>query len=116
MPRYPRSGVVNSPPFVSGPPRAFDACYMYRPANGCNEPCGSGASGGYAGNGVGGSPFAYVPPTYMPSGLYRSPPYPTLLGFGQTLNNAYLSRGIYGQPKAYIDGQPFRNFFRYLSL
>ena len=121
-PRYPRSnGVINSQPFVSGAPRQFDACNMvsstvYRQA--CDSPCDRPyGNNGYANEpyrGTG-SPFSYIPPTYMPSGLYRSPPYPTLVGFGQTLNGAYFSRGIFGQPKSYIDSQPVRNFLRYLS-
>ena len=38
-----------------------------------------------------------------------------IIGFGQTLDNSYASRGIVGQPKLYKDGQPVRNFVRYLT-
>ena len=63
----------------------------------------------------GGSPFSYVPPTAMASSNngYNSG-YRSLVGFGQSLNNAHLGRGILGQPTAYVDGQPVRNFFRYI--
>lgn len=123
MPRYTRQpNFVNSQPFVSAPPNQFDACYMVSPSvyrQAYNNPCdGPGGGTGYMGganNGRTGSPFSYVPPTFMPSNLYRSPPYPILLGFGQNLDGAYFSRGIVGQPKAYLDGQPIRNFLRYLT-
>jgi hypothetical protein len=120
LPRYPKSTTVNGPPFVSAAPCQFDASYMvsprvYRPSL---DPCATSAPGGYAPApyqaAPTGSPFHYVPPTAMAVPI-RAPPYPTLLRFGQNLNYAYLSQGIYGQPKAYVDGQPFRNFIRYLS-
>jgi hypothetical protein len=118
LPRYPRSSsVVNGAPFVSPPPCQFDASYMvspraYRPNVDNCGPAGYAPSP-YATRPTG-SPFSYVPPTAMPP-VYRNAPYPVLLGFGQNLNNAYLSRGIIGQPTAYVDGQPIRNFLRYLS-
>ncbi|MEQ1826343.1 MAG: hypothetical protein ABL921_10360 [Pirellula sp.] len=118
LPRYPRAApFVNGPPFVSGPPCQFDASYMvspraYRPNV---DSCGPGgyAPSPYATRPTG-SPFTYIPPTGMAAN-YRNPPFPILIGFGQNLNNAYLSRGIIGQPTAYVDGQPIRNFLRYLS-
>ena len=112
-------GVVNSAPFVSSPPCQFDAAYMVSPrvyrqaVDPCAQP-GRGtpyAPSPYA-TSSGGSPFAYAPPTAMPYG-YNSG-YRPLIGFGQSLNNAYLGRGIIGQPTAYVDGQPVRNFLRYL--
>ena len=30
-------------------------------------------------------------------------------------NGTYVGRGLIGQPKAYVDGQPLRNFFRFLT-
>lgn len=30
-------------------------------------------------------------------------------------SNAYLGQGLLGQPKAYVNGQPIRNFLRYMS-
>ena len=119
MPSYPQpTNMVNGLPFVSGPPCQFDARYMvsqnaYRQAADCCAPS-RGCGTGYATQ-PGGSPFAYVPPTYMP---YNNNGYDSgfrpLIGFGQSLNNAYLGRGIVGQPVAYVDGQPVRNFIRYL--
>ena len=124
MPVYPRSApVVNGAPFVSSPPCQFDARYMvsrdvYRQSV---DPCAQPLRGGnaYAPSPYapqsGGSPFAYAPPTGMAynNNGYNSG-YRSLIGFGQSLNNAYLGRGIIGQPTAYVDGQPFRNFLRYI--
>ena len=123
MPRYPRPpNIVNTQPFVSAPPNQFDACYMVSPSvyrraynNPCDAPNAGNSYTSGPNSGRTGSPFSYVPPTYMASNLYRSPPYPILVGFGQDLNGAYFSRGIVGQPKAYLDGQPIRNFVRYLT-
>jgi hypothetical protein len=39
--------------------------------------------------------------------------YVPVVGFGQGAN-AQLGRGLYGQPTAYVDGQPVRNFLRYI--
>ncbi len=124
MPSYPRSApVVNSAPFVSSPPCQFDARYMvsqnvYRQSV---DPCAQPMRGGNAyapspyATQPGGSPFTYVPPTGMAynNNGYNSG-FRSLIGFGQSLNNAYLGRGIIGQPTAYVDGQPFRNFLRYI--
>jgi hypothetical protein len=123
MPRYPRPpNIVNNQPFVSAPSKPFDACYMVSPSvyrqaysNPCDAPNAGNSYTGGPNSGRTSSPFSYVPPTYMASNLYRSPPYPILVGFGQDLNGAYFSRGIVGQPKAYLDGQPIRNFLRYLT-
>ena len=114
--------IVNGPPFVSSPPCQFDARYMvsqnaYRQAvDPCAQPrCGT--PNGYAPSPYatqpGGSPFSYVPPTAMP--YTNNSGYRPLIGFGQSLSNAYLGRGIIGQPTAYVAGQPVRNFLRYLS-
>ena len=123
MPNSPRSyPIVNGAPFVSSPPCQFDARYMvsqnaYRQAV---DPCAQtrcGAPSGYAPSPYatqpGGSPFSYVPPTAMP--YTNNSGYRPLIGFGQSLSNAYLGRGIIGQPTAYVGGQPVRNFLRYLS-
>lgn len=62
------------------------------------------------------SPFAYVPPAAMPPAALYAPAnagYVPLVGFGQGAN-AQLGRGLYGQPTAYVDGQPVRNFLRYI--
>ncbi len=62
------------------------------------------------------SPFAYAPPAAMPPQTIYAPAnggYQPLVGFGQGAN-AQLGRGLYGQPTAYVDGQPVRNFMRYI--
>jgi len=62
------------------------------------------------------SPFAYAPPAAMPPQTIYAPAnggYQPLVGFGQGAN-AQLGRGLYGQPTAYVDGQPVRNFLRYV--
>lgn len=62
------------------------------------------------------SPFAYAPPAAMPPQTIYAPAnggYVPLVGFGQGAN-AQLGRGLYGQPTAYVDGQPVRNFLRYI--
>ena len=122
MPNSQRSSsVVNGAPFVSSPPCQFDARSMVSPqvyrqaVDPCAQPtCGSPyASSPYATQ-PGGSPFSYVPPTGMPYANNGSNSgFRPLIGFGQSLGNAYLGRGIIGQPTAYVDGQPVRNFIRY---
>jgi hypothetical protein len=119
MPLYPRGATtMNSQPFVSPGPCQFDASYMVSPRvyrqslDACQPTCSSGSPMSY-GPGTGGSPFSYVPPTYMPQPYSRSP-YRPLIGLGQDLSRAYIGRGVVGQPVAYMDGQPVRNLFRYL--
>ena len=62
------------------------------------------------------TPFAYAPPAAMPPATVYAPSnggFVPVVGFGQA-TNAQLGRGLYGQPTAYVDGQPFRNFLRYI--
>lgn len=62
------------------------------------------------------SPFAYAPPAAMPPQTIYAPAnggFVPVVGFGQA-PNAQLGRGMYGQPTAYVDGQPIRNFLRYI--
>lgn len=40
---------------------------------------------------------------------------PSLLAFRNMPPSAYLGQGLIGQPTAYVDGQPLRNLFRYIS-
>jgi hypothetical protein len=132
MPSYPRApGLVNGPPFVSNPPCQFDAYNMVSPSvyrqsvDGCGpaprtaQPMmGQPMAGQPMVGQPTGSPFAYAPPTSMPppsayapqSGGHQHRP---LIGFGQGAN-AQLGRGIVGQPTAYVNGQPIRNFLRYI--
>jgi hypothetical protein len=115
MPRsQPRVNTINGPPFVSQPPCQFDADFMV--SSNVNrqslDPCATNSSGDDMRSG--GSPFSYVPPTSM-AATVRKPHHGPVIGFGQTLDNTYASRGIVGQPKLYKDGQPVRNFVRYLT-
>jgi len=117
LPSYPRpSSIVNGARFVSNAPCQFDARYMvsreaYRQSA---DPCAPRGSP-YAPYATQPSGFSYVPQTGMAynNNGYNSG-YRSLIGFGQTLDNAYLGRGIIGQPTAYVDGQPVRNFLRYI--
>lgn len=73
---------------------------------------------------VGGAPQAVpgivAPPTLPPNltpQLYTpdNAGYKPLISLGQENYNVLLGRGVVGQPTVYVPGQPFRNFFRYLS-
>jgi hypothetical protein len=115
MPRsQPRSNTINGPPFVSQPPCQFDADFMVSSNvyGQSSDPCAVPSSADDMRSGA--SPFSYVPPTSMPATV-RKPHHGPIIGFGQTLDNSYASRGIVGQPKLYKDGQPVRNFVRYLT-
>lgn len=112
----PRTGIVNSQPFVNAPPCQTDARFMvsptvYRQSTGCNT-CGTQPYE-YAPNA--GTPFSYTPPTYFPGAFngYASQ-YRPLIGLGQDVRQAQLGRGIIGQPVAYMPSQPLRNILRYL--
>lgn len=118
LPRYnPR--VVNGAPFVSEPPCQFDAYDMVHPANYMQSYPGCGPSVLPGAPPPGGSPYTYVPPTVTPNmapGLYSSDNagWRPLFTLGQENYNAQIGRGIIGQPTAYVPGQPFRNFLRYM--
>jgi hypothetical protein len=63
------------------------------------------------------SPFAYAPMAAMPPQtvyVAGNGGYTPLVGFGQGAN-AQLGSGMWGQPTAYVDGQNFKNFLRYIS-
>jgi hypothetical protein len=62
---------------------------------------------------------AIVPPTVMPNQaptMYsqNNAGMRPLISLGQENYNVQVGRGIIGQPTAYVPGQPFRNFFRYI--
>ncbi len=67
------------------------------------------------------SPQVIVPATVMPGSpvagnLYAGSVGPKpLFTLGQERNNVSLGQGIIGQPVAYVPGQYFRNFLRYIS-
>ena len=113
------STIVSGEPFVTAAPRQFDACYMVEPTyantNGCASPPMANTLP------YSGIPGTVVPPTMMPNqipqGLYSNSNsgFRPLIGFGQDANNVQLGRGIFGQPKAYVPGQFFRNSLRYIT-
>jgi hypothetical protein len=53
-------------------------------------------------------PYSVPPP---PGAITYRP----LVPIAQTPASYYMGRGILGQPKVYVPGQPVLNFFRYLS-
>lgn len=72
----------------------------------------------------GSQPYAVVPPTIPPNSPQALAVYPTsqasvgpspLISLGQERYNVQLGQGIIGQPVAYVPGQYFRNFLRYLA-
>jgi hypothetical protein len=121
LPNYQNRGttIVSGEPFVTAAPRQFDACYMVEPTyantNGCGSPPMANTPP------YSGIPGTVVPPTMMPNqvpqGLYSnsSAGFRPLFGFGQDANNVQLGRGLWGQPKAYVPGQCFRNSLRYIT-
>ncbi len=121
LPNYQNRGttIVSGEPFVTAAPRQFDACYMVEPTYANTNGCGSPPMANtlpYSG-----IPGTVVPPTMMPNqvpqGLYSnsSSGFRPLFGFGQDANNVQLGRGLWGQPKAYVPGQCFRNSLRYIT-
>lgn len=124
LPQYSTRGstIVSGEPFVTGPPCQFDAYDMVEPASySAADPCGPGAVP------LGGTvspytqlPGTIIPPTYTPNqvpmGLYPSggTGWRPLIGFGQDNYNIEVGRGVFGQPVAYVVGQPVRNFLRYI--
>ena len=62
--------------------------------------------------GDGGRVYTPLPhPGYAPTTVYRP-----LVPMMPVPQQYYFGRGIIGQPKIYVPGQPIRNFVRYLSL
>jgi hypothetical protein len=59
-----------------------------------------------------GTPGSFWDPQSIYSAKNPSP----LVKFKNMPPGTYLGQGIVGQPKAYVDGQPFRNLFRYFLL
>jgi hypothetical protein len=116
------SSIMSGEPFVTGPPCQFDAAYMVEPASysasSCSPSCGGGSGFATGAPPYAGIPGNIAPPTYMPNqvpaGLYGNTGWRPLFGLGQDNFNVQLGRGIIGQPVAYVVGQPFRNFLRYV--
>ncbi len=127
LPQYPRASTapsfVNGAPFVSGPVCEFDAYGMVAPAayyapDSMACPPAFGYSYPTPGWGTNFSD-AYIPPTLTPGampGYYTGADvgYRPLFSLGQENYNVQLGRGIIGQPVAYVQGQPVRNFLRYI--
>ena len=117
LPRYEQPRVVSQEPFVTAPPCRFDAYNMVTPAG--YQQCAPGGIVPIGGVPVGGAPYSYAPPSITPNlapGLYapNNSGWKPLFTLGQENYNAQLGRGLFGQPTAYVNGQPFRNFFRYV--
>jgi hypothetical protein len=113
------STIINGEPFVTGPPCQFDAAFMLEPTMLMQNPgvmaCPPTAASSYPG-----IPGNIVPPTVMPNqappGIYpaSSAGHRPLIDLGQENHNVEVGRGIIGQPVAYVPGQKFRNFLRYI--
>ena len=56
------------------------------------------------------SPPVLLPPPASPTIRYRP-----VIPVGRPPRPVYLGQGWLGQPKVYVEGQPIRNFFRYLG-
>lgn len=87
----------------------------YTPANTATAPIQTiGSSVVGVGNPCGCSPgpaaVGYSPVTYAPANAYR-PLVPLRNGVPP---GTYIGQGLVGQPKAYVEGQSIRNFFRYV--
>ncbi len=63
-------------------------------------------------------PAQIAPPTLLPGQVApissSAAPLPSLFTLGQEYNPVQVGQGIIGQPVAYVPGQTFRNFLRYL--
>ena len=68
--------------------------------------------GGNTGGGIGSGLCSWLKGG---NGSASSNSLPSLLAFRNMPPSAYLGQGLIGQPTAYVDGQPFRNLFRYIS-
>lgn len=55
-------------------------------------------------------PAGSPPVVYPPYSVYRP-----VLPVAPVASSYYVGRGVLGQPKLYVPGQPLRNFLRYLS-
>ena len=60
-----------------------------------------------------------LPPAYMPTSLDGPPSnaglYRPIVALRPMPTGYYVGRGIIGQPKLYVPGQPIRNFVRWLT-
>lgn len=59
-----------------------------------------------------------APSVAGPNAVFSAQPpntiYKPVLPLRRSIEGAYVSRGIWGQPKAYVPKEPVRNFFRYI--
>jgi hypothetical protein len=94
-----QSGIANTPPTISPPPSLLAPQPVYAPSNNWQT------GGPYDPNLVASSGTnSAAKKSCDPVVALRNLPPAT-----------YIGQGIFGQPKAYIDGEPIRNFFRYLT-
>jgi hypothetical protein len=63
----------------------------------------------------------FVAPAVLPNGLAPQSPFSgagvpggALISFGQQANSVVVGQGLFGQPVAYVPGQTFRNWVRYV--
>ncbi len=86
---------------------AGNACGQIIPCSYNCTPCGCNT---YAANYASASPYVpqavYSPVTYAPA------PAPAPVACGP---QAYIRRGLLGQPTVFVPGQPIRNLFRFLT-
>ena len=59
--------------------------------------------------------FGSQPQTFGIQPTVGNGPYRPIVTLRNLPAGTYLGQGIVGQPKAYVDGQPVRNFIRYIS-
>jgi hypothetical protein len=123
LPRYQIPQYVNSEPFVTAGPIPCDSYGMIEQAayavpgyDVCGGPSVLPMAPPPA---YGNLPYNYAPPPILPDaapGLYApdNSGLRPLFTLGQENYNVGVGRGIIGQPVAYVNGQPFRNFLRYL--
>ncbi|MEZ6105118.1 MAG: hypothetical protein R3B96_03165 [Pirellulaceae bacterium] len=75
----------------------------------CDSPAGLPPSLSYQTPGAVGQPYGYGYGTVPVNGNYKP-----LAPLFSVPNGTYVSQGLLGQPKAYVNGQPVRNIFRYI--
>ena len=59
--------------------------------------------------------FGSQPQTFGMQPTVGNGPYRPIITLRNLPPGTYIGQGIVGQPKAYVDGQPMRNFIRYIS-
>jgi hypothetical protein len=102
------AGYAPSPIQLPPPPAVTTSAYP--PAATVPPACGTPACGTPACGTPACSPPVLLPPPASPTIRYRP-----VIPVGRPPRSVYLGQGWLGQPKVYVEGQPIRNFFRYLG-